>query len=58
MLVRMEAGHGTTRESGYDVGQSGGRPHSTTQEAGYDVGQSGGRPHGTTQAHGPKGRVF
>ena len=45
MLVRVEAGHGTTREAGYDVGQGGGRPHSTTQEAGYDVGQIGGRPH-------------
>ena len=47
MLVRVEAGHTVpTREAGYDVDQSGGRPHGTTQEAGYDVGCSRGRPCG------------
>ena len=40
---------GTTREAGYDVGQSGGRPHGTTQEAGYDVGRSRGRPCGRSR---------
>ena len=32
MLVSVEAGHTVpTREAGYDVGQSGGRPHGTTR---------------------------
>ena len=50
MLVRVEAGHTVpTREAGYDVDQSGGRPHGTTQEAGYDVGRSRGRPCGRSR---------